>query len=195
MINSLVGFVTQKSLDGIYLQSGSIEWFLLMSQNAQSSLEVNQEYRILTYLHHKEDIMQLFGFKETSERTLFFELIKVDGIGPKAALKILSHFTVATFQEALQAPDTKILAKAPGLGLKTAQKVMLALKGKLILEDAMHKDAPASKELYNDELIAPLVAMGFDKKEVSAKLKSIRLELGSNASESEILRLVISSLS
>jgi holliday junction DNA helicase RuvA len=193
MINSLMGEVSYLGAESMHLQVGAIEWQLLMSGRSLQALKVGDSVRIYTYLHHKEDVMQLFGFKELSERDLYFNLVKVDGVGPKAALKILSYFSPAAFQEALNAPDAKLLAKAPGLGSKTAQKVMLALKGKL---DLSTPNTSAGKLLMtNDELLPPLVGMGFDRKLVSEVLVKIRVELGEGASEAEILRKAITILS
>ncbi|NIZ19138.1 Holliday junction branch migration protein RuvA [Entomospira culicis] len=193
MIQSITGQITALDGESASLQMGAIEWQLSMSGQSLSQLKIGDEVKIYTYLHHKEDSMQLFGFKELMEREIFFQLIKVDGVGPKAALKILTFFTPKAFREALNAPDVKLLAKAPGLGTKTAQKVMLALKGKLDLS-AESGENSGGKITY-DELLQPLVGMGFDKKSASEILSSVRKDLGESASEAEILRKAITLLS
>lgn len=123
MIHSITGTITSLQADGVHLQVGAIEWHLLTTQQTLNVVHLGEEIKLFTYLHHKEDSMQLFAFKEKKERDIFFHLIKVDGVGPKAALKILGFFTPTMFQEAIESADIKLLAKAPGLGTKTAQKL------------------------------------------------------------------------
>ncbi|NIZ40960.1 Holliday junction branch migration protein RuvA [Entomospira entomophila] len=195
MIHSIVGTVTNLQPDGIHFQVGAIEWHLLASQQTLNALHIGEDLKLYTYLHHKEDTMQLFAFKEKRERDIFFHLIKVDGVGPKAALKILGFFTPVMFQEAIEAPDIKLLAKAPGLGAKTAQKIMLALKGKLDFQALNTTSSGSPTVVSNDDLLPPLVAMGFDRKTAQNTLQEVRSELGAEATEAEILRITITRLS
>lgn len=193
MIHSLLGKITFLDTENAYMQTGAIEWHLFMSGQSLKQLRINEEVRIYTYLLHKEELMQLFGFYTLEERDLFFNLIKVEGIGPKAAIKILGFFDIPTFKNALESADAKTLAKAPGLGLKTAQKIILNLKGKLNLIEK--NSFSLNKELMNDELLQPLTHMGFDRKLALQALTDVRKELGKDATEGEILRKTINLLS
>jgi Holliday junction DNA helicase RuvA subunit len=119
---------------------------------------VGAEARVYLYLHHRDDQMKLYGFAQTSERVLFLELLKVDGIGPRQALRILSSTPPEMFLPILDAGDVEALSRTPGIGKKTAQKIVLTLRGKLRLEE--HEASSSS-----DELVAALVEMGFERKQ------------------------------
>jgi len=135
--------------------------------------------------------MILFGFSTKEERLLFLDLIKVNGVGPKAAQKILSGINPKDFITCLENEDVTRLSKIPGLGLKTAQKIILALKGKLkIVENVI---TPSDTQDLSSEILDSLVAMGFDKKKAKESLVKI-LESGV-VDEGEILRQSIIRLS
>ncbi len=192
MLNSVRGVLTHKGSDFIHLESGFLEWQITMPTSAISPLKLGEEMKIFTFLQHKEDAMTLFGFGSIAQRELFMSLVKVDGIGPKAAIRILSHFSTESFIEALNAPTIDLLAKAPGLGTKTAQKVMLALKGKLHLDE---ETQAVSQVETQDDLLAGLVNMGFERKATLTALTKLRKELGSDVDEATLLRKVIAHLS
>jgi Holliday junction DNA helicase RuvA len=118
---------------------------------------LGEEARVFTWLYHKEDQMKLFGFADPSRRSTFLELLKVEGIGPKGALKILGGIGQDDLERALETEDLARLEAVPGLGKKTAQKMILALKGKLASPKAI-PDTPYG------ELAEALVGMGYDKR-------------------------------
>ncbi len=130
--------------------------------------------RLVTYLQHSQDSMQLFGFYTEEERTLFLELNKVNGIGPKQAIKILSGATVEDFILALDKGDVKYLSKIKGLGAKTSQKIILDLRDKLVLV-SKEKASEVSVEGDNvyPDIFQALVEMGYDKKRVSDCIKNL----------------------
>ncbi|MBO6048741.1 MAG: Holliday junction branch migration protein RuvA, partial [Spirochaetales bacterium] len=114
------------------------------------------------------DGMTLFGFSDEDERRLFLELIKVNGIGPKQAMKILSGVRVRDFISALDQSDVNFLSKIPGLGAKTSQKIILALRDTLVFTQEASKPqnvATGNSKKYQD-VIDALVEMGYDKKKV-----------------------------
>lgn len=157
MFNSLTGTVTGMSVDSIFLTTSGIEWRLSATARTLSDIpEEGETVKIFVYLHHREDQLGLYGFSSDAERTVFLDLIKVSGIGPRQALKILSGMSTEEFLECLEAGDTDRLARIPGLGKKTAGKIVLALKGKLSLE-------PAGVSSKFAEIVEGLVAMGFDR--------------------------------
>ena len=192
MYNSLIGIVTEKGISHICLQIGGIEWSLNVSINSIDKCTVGEEKRLFTYLRHKEDGMTLFGFVTKDERILFLDLIKVNGVGPKAAQKILSGIKSSEFLRCLEEEDVDRLTKVPGLGKKTAQKIILALKGKLKLEDDVVKASDHNS--VDKEILDSLVAMGFDKKKAKTILTDIIIK-DSTIGEGEILRQAIVNLS
>jgi len=110
--------------------------------------------------------MVLYGFSDTEERRLFLELIKISGIGPKQGLKILSTVSAEQFTAFLDSEDAAALSRIPGIGEKTAKKIMLNLRDKLVAK------LDASVSSYGD-LITALCSMGFEKRKVEAALRIV----------------------
>ncbi len=160
MFNSLTGVITHKGINQLFLATGGVEWDIQTTASSLAGLpSVGQEGRVFVYLLHREDSMKLFGFAKQEERALFFELIKVEGVGPKVAQKILSAVSARDLAAAVEREDLGALEALPGLGRKTAQKIVLHLKGKLPGEAAGGEGAGLAEDLVN-----ALVGMGFDKK-------------------------------
>ena len=169
MIHSLTGRITGKRAAQLLLSSGPIEWALTASQSTLSALpEVGQECRVYTYLHHREDQFYLVGFADEQEKELFLDLIGVSGIGPKQAVRILSGLSAKLLTEAITQEDILTLSKVPGLGKKTAQKMILALKGTLV--DQQQRSSGASE---SDDLVDALVQMGYDRQQVKRALQEV----------------------
>jgi len=168
MINSIRGIVTEKQKESICLLCGGLEWEISVPAMDIAGLPpLGEEGRIFTWLYHREDQMKLYGFASGARRATFLELIKVDGVGPKGALKIMGGIAQEELERALEAEDLSRLEAVPGLGKKTAQKMILALKGKLA--------KPAQETRYGD-LVEALAAMGYDKKAASDAL--VKAEAG-----------------
>ncbi len=177
MFNSLRGLVSHKGENQLFLLCGGIEWDISVSASTLSSLpEVGKEGRVFIFFHHKEDQMKLFGFASEDERSLFLDLMKVDGIGPRQAMKILSGISVESFISTLDSEDVDALTRIPGLGKKTAQKIILALRGKLTIAG---NDAEPTE---HNELLDGLVDMGFDKKKALKALEDAEKEIEGSAS-------------
>jgi Holliday junction DNA helicase RuvA len=193
MYNSIRGVFTGTKESLVFLDNQGIEWELHCSSSTQGSLpSPGEPAKLLAYLHHNDTVHQLYGFTTEEERTLFLELIKVSGIGPKAAIKILSGMRLSQLRTYLEAGDADALATIPGLGKKTAQKLILALKGKLSLDSSGSDGASGPDQ----EMIASLVQMGFDKKTVERTIGALRSEsLKDSESEEWLFREAIVRLS
>lgn len=163
--NSIHGTLTGKAATKVFLENQGIEYELEVSFNTASALpELGSRVRLYTYLHHREEVMKLYGFLVEAERRLFLDLLKVEGIGPRQALRILSGTTVGDFLRILEAEDVKALTRIPGLGMKTAQKVLLSLKGKINLEEEV---LPREER----DLQVALVEMGFEPSKATDALR------------------------
>lgn len=175
MIHAIIGELIEVSAQSAIVRTScGVEYELAISSQTASRLsqlhkEAKGEIRLLSYLHHKEDGMTLFGFSDSEERMLFLELIKVSGIGPKQALKILGGVQVRAFVKALDESDITFLSSIPGIGQKTSQKIILALRDTIILTPSSPKGAKESAETldrkYHD-LVAALNDMGYDRRQV-----------------------------
>lgn len=169
MFNSIRGIVCAKSGESVFVLSGDIEWEIAMPANDIGGLRENSESRILTWLYHREDQMRLFGFIDERRRATFLELLKVEGIGPKGAVKIMGGISQDDLEKALEEGDVARLEAVPGLGKKTAQKMILSLKGKLV--------QPKEVSTYND-LVEALAAMGYDRRAASEALAKAEAAIG-----------------
>ncbi len=171
MINAIIGQLVYVCPQSVIILGGSIEYELIVSSQTATKLSSLQgsdrnNVRLLAYLQHKDDGMTLFGFCDEDERRLFLELIKVNGIGPKQAMKILSGVRVRDFITALDQSDVSFLSRIPGLGAKTSQKIILALRDTLVFtqEDAKPQNVASGASKKYQDIIDALVEMGYDKK-------------------------------
>lgn len=190
MWNSISGQLTYKGSGIAYLQVDGLEWeFWTSSQSLNALPEVGSDAKIFTFLYHRDDQMRLYGFASKVERSLFLDLLRVDGVGPKLVIRILSGIDAVDLVQALETNDLVRLVQIPGLGNKTAQKMVLALQGKLSVP--VHYNN-TERELESD-LVTALIGMGFSQKEAQkAVVAAINETMGISADkavrEQEILR-------
>ncbi len=173
MFNSLSGTLTYKGIDNIYLlNSCGIEWDITVSAKTLQALPpVGDECQVYTYYLHTENMVKLYGFFTKDERTFFLELNKVNGIGPKQAMKMLSSISARQMSEALDKDDVALLAGIPGVGKKTAQKLMLAMRGKLVMDEELAA-APACNPKFAD-IVNALSDMGFEYKKALKAVEEV----------------------
>ena len=164
MFNSIFGVITEKTQDKICLLSGPIEWDITIPATDMAKMApLGENQKIFTWLYHREDLVKLYGFVTEERRLTFLELLKVDGIGPKAAVKIMGGIGQEELENALETEDLARLEVVPGLGKKTAQKMILALKGKIV------KTKAAIETPYGD-LVEALAGMGYDRRAAAEAL-------------------------
>ncbi|MCL2763688.1 MAG: Holliday junction branch migration protein RuvA [Treponema sp.] len=180
MFNSIRGLLCEKGIESVFLLSGDIEWEISMPSNDIQEYTLKSECRVVTWLYHREDQMKLFGFSSERRRNTFLELLKVEGIGPRAALKIMSGISQDDLEHALENADIARLEAVPGLGKKTAQKMLLSLKGKLV----QSQGAAAVSTPYGD-LVEALAAMGYDRRQAVQALEKAAASAGSELSAAE----------
>ena len=187
------------------LESGGIGYRILLSGRDLDLLPpVGEELRLYTHLQVREDSFVLFGFFTKEDRKLFQQLLGVSGIGPKAALGVLTALSADDLRFAILADDAKTIAKAPGIGLKTARKLILELKDKLSLEEAFEtrlenagqKEArgtdPDLSEARN-EAVEALTALGYS---ASDALKAVRkVEAADGMTVEELLKAALKYIS
>ena len=145
MISYLRGEIAAYEEDKVIIDVGGVGYGVFMSGRAMGLMPaLGTEVKIHTYLNVKEDAMQLYGFLTRDELNVFRLLIGVNGIGPKGGLGILSALSPDDLRFAVMSNDIKAICAAPGIGKKTAEKMILELKDKLRLEDALEHSASAS---------------------------------------------------
>ena len=147
MIAYIKGEVAWIEEERIVLESGNIGYNIMMPASSFDTQDlVGKEVKIYTHLNVREDAMQLYGFLNLDELKTFRLLLGVNGIGPKAALGILSGLTTDELRFAVLSDDVKTISKAPGIGKKTAQKLILELKDKIDLEEVFETKQEHSRE-------------------------------------------------
>ena len=178
MFNSLKGIITAKIPQNLLLETGGIEWDISVPDTTLDSLPVvGETAKIYTWLQHREDSMKLFGFSSAEERAVFLDLLKVDGVGTKGALKIMSGITLNQLLQALDSEDLAQLERLPGVGKKTAQKMMLTLKGKLTLESNRISPKQTNVPLQWQDLIDALTSMGYEKRSCEEVINKLEQQL------------------
>ncbi|MBS5933049.1 MAG: Holliday junction branch migration protein RuvA [Clostridiales bacterium] len=203
MISFIKGELDSIYEDGIVIENGGIGYDIKVPLSVMNELpSTGEEVKIYTYLYVREDILCLYGFLSRDDLQVFKLLITVNGIGPKGALGILSTISPDDLRFAVLADDAKAIAKAPGIGAKTASKLILELKDKLKLEDAFEQklskvsmDSPSATSETNakNEAIQALVALGYTNTEA---LKAVRgIEITPDMETEDILKLSLKKIS
>ena len=171
MFNSIRGTITEKHSDSVYILCGGIEWDIAVPATDIARLPApGEEGRVYAWLYHREDQMKLYGFAGEERRATFLELLKVEGVGPKGAIKIMGGIGQEELERALDTEDLARLEAVPGLGKKTAQKMILALKGKLAR-------VKSSSETPYGDLVEALADMGYDKRSAAEALARAEAEI------------------
>lgn len=180
MFNSLTGTITGKFQKQLLIDTNGIEWSICVPDSCLNEFSpVGAEGKVYTYLNHYENGMDLYGFAKIEERNLFFDLLKVDGIGPKAAIKIMSSVNVNELVSVLESGEVSVLEKIPGVGKKTAAKMMLALKGKLTIPET--ETILVKKESAFSVVISSLCEMGYDRIAVEKAVAKIVADFSKEA--------------
>lgn len=191
MIAFINGMVAETGKDYVVLEQQGIGYLVYTPANVPTMVAEGELIKVHTYLHVREDVMQLFGFLRKSDLDMFKLLITVSGIGPKGALGVLSVLDANDLKFAILSGDAKTIATAPGIGKKTAEKTVLELKDKVKLEDAFEERLEAMSEKNTDSLqqvrqdaSEALVALGYSQTEA---LKAIRKVDGAKDMDVETL--------
>ncbi len=204
MIAYLDGRVAALKENQLILDVNHMGWQILITGRDADRLAGNKgEVRIHTYLQVREDAMTLFGFLERDDLEIFRLLINVNGIGPKAALGILTVFSANDLRFAVLAGDAKTISRAPGIGSKTAQKLILELKDKLKLEDVLGNDLGGADESEawesgaaaadaRGEAVQALVALGYSSTDALRAVRSV--EADEDTDTETILKLALKAL-
>lgn len=173
MIAFLSGRVAGKGAGWCLLEVGGVGYRLSMSTGSLASLPVQgDEALVYTHLYVREDELSLFGFENEAEKSAFENLITVSGVGPKVALATLSALTPDTLSAAIASEDVALISSVPGIGKKTAQRIILDLADKLGgLEPGARSAAMAEGGAAVAEATDALLAMGFTATEIAAALR------------------------
>ncbi len=181
MFAFLEGVIAAKNLNEVVLDVQGVGFQLTCSMNTITSLPQNGEKaRLFTVLNVKEDLLELFGFSSKDEKRMFERLTSVSGIGPKTAIQILSSMPLRDLTLAIMTGDTTALARAQGIGKKTAQRIALELKEKVDESDLQGGVMPGEKPLAAApatdgvaEAIEGLISLGYTAQEAARAVKAV----------------------
>lgn len=144
--------------------------------------QIGEEVKIHTYMNVREDLMQLFGFLTKDDLDVFKLVITVNGIGPKGGLSILSHMSADNLRFAVMSQDVKAISASPGIGKKTAEKLILELRDKLSIEDVLERQTSDESVIVSSgtnqnqaEAIQALVALGYGNSEAMKAVKKVKI--------------------
>ncbi|MCX6745232.1 MAG: Holliday junction branch migration protein RuvA [Candidatus Parcubacteria bacterium] len=178
MISYLKGTIQYVGQNYIEVLVNDLGYKVFVTESLLNSVNVGKEIEVFTHQHVREDVLDLFGFDNREQMELFEKLIGVSGIGPKTALGVLSAATIDEIETAVINDDVSVLTKVSGIGAKTAERIVLELKGKY-----KGKVAPASKGgKANDDadVIEGLIGLGYSAEQARSALRQVDKELGAD---------------
>ncbi|MBS00197.1 MAG: Holliday junction branch migration protein RuvA [Candidatus Marinimicrobia bacterium] len=177
MIESLKGILNKKDPTQVIIDVGGVRLGVHITLSTYEKLgDLNAEVELLTYLNVREDIMELYGFFDNSERLLFKLLTSVNGIGPKSALNILSGTNPNSFKKNIINGDISSLTSIPGIGAKTAKRIVIELKDKFIdggesVELGFQLDS--DEEGVIEDVIKVLLSLGYNRNSIDKAISEI----------------------
>ena len=201
MLSYIIGEVAEISGDTVVIENNGIGFNVKTSGMTLDNLPpVGDMAKIYTYLHVREDAMQIFGFLTKDELEVFKLLLNVNGIGPKGALGILSAISTDDLRFAVLSEDVNLIKSCPGVGAKTAQRLIIELKDKLRLEDAFEmavnnnvkKAVQDNSVIVMNEAVEALVSLGYGSKDAINAVKKV--EDIQNKSSEQILKEALKAL-
>jgi len=198
MISYIKGELADILMDFIVIENNGIGYGVSVPMTVIDQMpKPGTEIKVYTYLYIREDIMSLYGFLTKDDLKVFKLLITVSGIGPKGALGILSTITTDELRFAVMTNDSKTISKAPGIGKKTAEKLIIELKDKLKLDDITALESDTETIMIGEadsrnEAIMALVALGYSQPEALRAVKSA--EVTDDMDSGEILKSALRKL-
>ena len=196
------GELAEKNIDHIVVEAGGIGYLIYVpAQSIDYLPDEGDQIKVYTYLYIREDAMVLYGFLTKDDLEIFKMLITVSGIGPKGGLGILSTLSADDLRFAILSGDSKTISKAPGIGAKTAQRVIIDLKDKMSLEEAFEKklenNADGMQKTLNsstkNDAVLALSALGYSSAE---SLKAVsKVDITDDMDVEDVLKLALKNMS
>jgi Holliday junction DNA helicase RuvA len=193
MITQVRGRLVEKSPTEVVVDCNGVGYLLHISLNTFSSLPAHENVVLYTHLSIREDAHTLFGFINKTEREVFKLLISVSGVGPSIARTMLSSMTSEEIQQAIASENVSLIQSVKGIGLKTAQRVIVDLKDKILKIFDMDEVSLTASNTNKDEALSALEVLGFQRKQ-SNKIVTAILKENPEASVEKIIKLSLKNL-
>lgn len=173
MITHIQGKLTEKTPTSVIIDCNGVGYLLNISLHTFSQIPDQENLKLLTHLHIKEDAHSLYGFYSSAEREIFKLLISVSGIGTSTARTMLSSLTPKQVREGIAIEDIGLIQSVKGIGLKTAQRVIIELKDKVLKIYDIDEGLPFQNNTNKDEALSALEVLGFAKKQAERVVDKI----------------------
>lgn len=174
MIGYLEGTIQKKIDNNIIIKCNGVGYLVYVSKILSSEIEENDQISLYIHTAVSEDDIRLFGFLEIEGLKMFKLLISVSGVGPKTALEVMNN-PLPSLKYAISSGDSSLLVKTKGIGKKTAERIMIDLKGRIVVTEK-----PGEYEIYNDideDAVAALANLGYRRQQVLSKLRNMPKEI------------------
>jgi Holliday junction DNA helicase RuvA len=194
MIGYLLGEIKYKDPTYFIIEVAGIGYEVKISLNTYTRFKEMQKCKIFTYLHVKEDAHTLYGFYNEDEKWMFSQLITISGIGPGTAIMMLSSMNVSEIREAIVREDAGMIKSVKGIGLKTAERVILELKDKFkkeITGDKILEPVADHMKAIREESLAALVTLGFQKAAAEKSINSILKNASEDITLEDVIKLAL----
>ena len=194
MIGQLRGRLTDKRPNQVLVDVGGVGYLVMVPLSTYAALgDLHAEVTLLIYTHVREDALALYGFLSSREKHVFEMLISASGVGPSLALKILSGVSVEELVPAIRSNDLARLTQIPGVGRKTAERIIVELKDKLEAVAVDTERRPASPAGIEADVISALVNLGYDSRTAESAVSEAKRQVGASTFES-LLRPALQAL-
>ncbi|MES2189463.1 MAG: Holliday junction branch migration protein RuvA [Pseudomonadota bacterium] len=176
MIGRISGLLAEKNPPEILVDCNGVGYELLVPMSTFYNLPgLGEKVSLLTHFVVREDAQILYGFAQSSERAAFRQLIKISGVGPRTALSVLSGMSVEELAQAVTQQEAGRIIKVPGIGKKTAERLLLELKGKLGADIGVHVNISSDSQ---SDILQALVALGYSDRDAALALKALPKDVG-----------------
>ncbi|NOZ04658.1 MAG: Holliday junction branch migration protein RuvA [FCB group bacterium] len=198
MIDSVAGILMRKDPTHAIIDVGGVRLKVAISVNTYERLPSTMgKVELLTYLHVREDILDLYGFDHQDQRELFLLLINISGIGPRSAMTILSGASTSEFKRRIIAGDVKSLTVIPGIGTKTARRIIIELKEKFVKDTDDDLIALTGGESMRDEIrdaLDALVSLGYSRAQAQQAIRKLERSGDLTGSLEEIIKRALAKM-
>ena len=193
MITHIRGKLVEKNPTYAIIECNGVGYFLHISLNTFSKIPDSEAVLLFTHLSIREDAHTLFGFADKTEREIFKLLISVSGVGPSIARTMLSSMTTEQIQQAIASEDIPAIQSVKGIGAKTAQRVIIDLKDKILKTYELREDSINTNNTIKEEALSALEVLGFNRRQVDKVIQKI-IQESPNISLENIIKQALKNL-
>jgi Holliday junction DNA helicase RuvA len=196
MIDSIHGIIEKKEPTNLFIKlNGFVFNVSICIRDYEKLPSIGKKIDVLTYLNVRENLMELYGFLSKDRRDLFIQLISVSGIGPRTAINLLSNVSVQNFKENIITEDIKSLSLIPGIGPKTAKRIVVEIKEKITTDSSSKRALDTSKINFNvDDIYTALSSLGYKKSQIDKSIKKLNESNSFEGNIEDVIKKILSTI-